>query len=35
LKDDGKWRPIRKFDEKAEFARKALEVAVKGENHAG
>lgn len=35
LKDDGKWRPIRKFDEKAEFARQALETAAKGENYAG
>lgn len=35
LKDDGKWRPIRKFDEKAEFARQALEAAAKGKNHAG
>lgn len=35
LKDDGKWRPLKKFDEKAEFARQALEAAAKGENHAG
>lgn len=35
LKDDGKWRPLKKFDEKAEFARQALEAATKGKNDAG
>lgn len=35
LKDDGKWRPLKKIDEKAEFARQALEAAAKGKNHAG